>query len=895
MTWFTRIFRRTLYNDLAEEMRLHLEEKTEQFVREGMSHEQARQAARRAFGNTTLIEERSREVWQWPRFESIWADTKYALRQLRKSPGISAVAILTLAFGIGANTAIFTLTWNVVLKSLPVPQPGQLVEYEMRNGDNMMGVSGPEFTLLSQRQKSCISLLAWSSDQPSVRQGTQTTPQWVQLLTGNAFQVLQIQPYLGRAFSEEEEFSKTRGVPALLSYDYWQRQFQGNENVLGQTLYVENHPVTIVGVMPHAFDGLTANLHPAIYLPMSFANALFGKDYLTSPGHFGQFVLGRLKPGMTLAAAAAEASVLDPSMRKDADPGGIYLAQFFKDFHLSVRSGRSGVSWVKMTYERSLLVLELLVLFLLILCAVNTALVLMARVSGRRQEYALRAALGASRFSLVRQVLAEAFLLALPGLAVGILLGWLGSHALVAMLGERGATSAMDLRPNRWILAFNLVSTLVIALGAGLVPALRAAQTAPALDLKAGNRSVASARLGGWAVSMQVAVSVCLLSAALFFGNTLAGLLAANGGLVFKGAVAANVGLASLKLTDAQNAGVFARLADALQSRPGVEAVGFTDLRPLSGESLSTSRMFALDSRGNIHSNPGPTWIQATPGLFTAMGIRVLAGRPLASASSSIQNCVLGQSASEAFFPQENPIGRSIFSSTGGKTDGTVLNPAASCRVVAVVQDARYVSLRKPAPQAVYGLLQASAWNSFSANVVVRAGSDPLALDAVRAAIAGVLPDALAVQPRTFTELADQDLSRERTLVSLAGAFALLALLLTALGLYGLLMRAITLRTREIGVRIALGAQRKSILLTIGRDAFVEVVAGLLTGTFVAVLLRHTVSKLLGLQAHSGFSCLDVASYLLAAMLFLLVLLTAVLPPAFRVAGIDPMEALRAE
>ncbi len=628
MNWLDRLFRRRLYNDLSEEMRVHLEEKTEQLMREGMAREDAERAARRAFGNVALIEEHGREVWQWPRLESIWADVKYALRQLRKSPSISFIAIFTLALGIGANTAIFTLTWDILLKSLPVPNPDRLVNYEMRNGDNpaSIGLSGFEYQILRQRQKSCVDLLAWVSDRVVVRDGNKSAILPIQLLTANSFRVLALQPLLGRPFEEMDEKDGGAGIPAVLSYDYWQREFSGSESAIGRSLVVDGHPVTIIGVMPQAFEGLTANFDPAVYVPMSFGNVLYGAGFTDSSTRFGHFVLGRLEPGTTLKSAAAELSALEPSIRKEADPSGIYLNQFFKDFRLTVREGRSGISWVKMVYARPLLVLEFLALFLLILCALNTALVMLARVSGRQHEYALRAALGARRGRLIREVLVETLLLAVPGLAEGIFLGWFGAQALVDMLGTRGSPQQMDLHLNMTILVFNLAATLVIVFGAGLLPAIRAARIAPALDLKAAQQNIASRRLGGWAITLQIAVSLCLVGAAMLFSGSLARLWSGESGFRFEGAAVAQVDATALKWTKEQNARLAGSLLEALRAEPGVKAVGYTQELPLSGF-LGSSGMFSIDREHRIHSDRDLFYTGVSSGYFAAVGTRILSGR----------------------------------------------------------------------------------------------------------------------------------------------------------------------------------------------------------------------------------------------------------------------------
>jgi predicted permease len=884
--------RRRRYDDLSVSIREHLEEKIDELMEDGMTRAEAERAAKREFGNMALIEQRGRETWQWPMIESLWADARFALRRIWKSPGISLIAILTLALGVGANTAVFTLTWAIILKGLPVPNPGQLVQYAMRKDSSLIGLSGPEYEALRHQQKTSEDILAWTSDKVSVRAAAYVHDEHIQLLTGNAFKLLQIQPYLGDFFSEQQDAGgNSQGTPAVLSYAYWQSQFHGSPNAIGQSLFVNDKPVVVHGVMPQAFEGLTANYVPSIYLPISFGSLLYEKDFQTNPGRLGLYALGRLKPGMTLANAVAETKAIEPSVRKQADPSGIYLNQFFRAFRLDVQSGRSGVSWVKMTYGRPLLVMEMLVVFLLALCCVNTALVMLARVSGRRQEFAMRSALGAQRSSLIRQVLVETVLLIVPGLIGGVFIGWVAANALVAMLGSKGMPSQMDLHPNAIILAVNAASAVLVALGAGLWPALRASKTAPSFDLKAGSHSIASKQMGGLAISLQVAVSLSLISCSVLVAGVLGSLTGEQAGIRPEGAAVAAIDLHSLKLNDAAAADLSSRLLHAAQDESQVEAAGFINAQPFSGF-FGASRVFSIDRDHAIHSDPSIFYLRASSGYFAAGGTRVLEGDP-ARYLSGANMCVLSRSSASFFFPHETALDQLVHFSSWPKPDGTELDLKNACRVTAVVEDVKFVSLRQPAPHIFYEISrpEASAQGYAQMNIlVVRASTDALAIAAIRNVTRQVLPPAAEVKINSMTQLIYQDLSRERMLVSVSTVFAILAMLLTALGLYGLLMRTVTLRTREIGIRVALGAQRRSILLSIGWNTIMQTTLGLLAGTIISFLATRAVRQLLELQSGNNFS-----SLVLGAAALLVVAVFAVVAPARRAASVDPMQALRAE
>ncbi|MFT4112538.1 ABC transporter permease [Silvibacterium sp.] len=893
MNIWGRIFgRKRMERELAEEMRLHVEERAEQLMRsEGLSREEAELRARRAFGNAALTAERSREHWQWPRTEQLLADVKYALRQLAKSPGITLVAVLTLALGIGANTAIFTLTWNIVLRGLPVRDPGRLVVYELRNGDTVHGLSGPLYTLLRARQKTSTDMLAWTdyAKVPVSRNG-QTSLERLQLLTVNSFGMLGLQPQLGRAFSAQD----AQRPVALVSDAYWRSRFGAREDVIGKTLNVSGHVVTIVGVMPAVFQGLTANTHPAVYVPFDFANQLWEKDDTTRvwPEHFGFYVMGRLKPSASLRQAQAELAALEPQLRKDADPAGTYLAQFFKMLRLAVEDGSSGFSWMKTTYRSPLFVLELLVVLLLLLCSINTALVMLARVSGRQQEYALRMVLGARRGRIVQQVLVETLLLIAPGLAGGVLPGWLGAHALSGMLSSNGGPQELALRPNAVIVAVNVGAALLVALGAGLIPAVRAAGAEPATETQMTSRTVSRGQTGGWAIPLQVALSLCLLSTAMLLGRTLMRLTMGHPGFVFENTAAVTVDLTPLQLTDVQGNAFLQRFAAALEAQPGVQSVGFTGMLPLASH-YTVSRTFSLDGHGAVHSDGSMFFASVTPGYFAAAGTRLLEGESPKMLSDA-RVCVLGESLARFFFPDEDALGRVVYFATQGKPDGTVLDPKASCRVVGVAEDAKYVSLRRPMTPVLYELFRLNALSDYApstdADLLVRASSTQLALQAVHRAATDVLPATAVVNARSFAARADDDLSRERMLVWLSGGFSMLALLLTALGLYGLVMRAVTLRTREIGIRVALGAQRGSILIALGRRTVLEVLAGLAAGAVGATLLGRAIARMLATQSPLG-----MGRALLAAGMILLVAVLALIVPGLRALRVDPMRALRSE
>ena len=823
---------------------------------------------------------------------TMFADLRYALRRLRATPGVTLVAVLTLALGLGAGTAMFTLTWNIVLKSLPVPRPHELVEYTMSNGVASPGVSIPVYRLLRERQRSLTGLLAFEDETGiAVRRGAIETRQTVEMLTPDALGLLELAPAAGQGF--------TGDGTALLSDSYARREFGSPESALGQTLVLAEHVVTVVGVLPVGFRGLTANLPPAIYLPIVWARFLDQPDALTRPTDIHFSVLGRLKPGVSFAQALAEAHALDPALRRDADTSG-RLARYFQDFRLTARPGNSGNSWLRATYQTPLLALELLTGLLLLLCAANAALVMLARVSGRRHEYAVALALGAPRRALVRQVLVESVILALPAFALGLLFGALGAHGLVSMLDGNWDPSinpqAIPTRPDAVVVAVSAGLMLLLALGAGLVPAWQTARREPALDLKLGSRTVSPGGSGTWAIALQVALSVAMVSAAWLLGGALLRFSNGHSGFDLDHAATASIDLSPLQPKGADGNVMLKRFADALAAQPGVEAVASLGILPFSGH-YTVSSAFSVDHSYRIHSQSSLYSQMATPDAFRAAGTAVLAADPSFHAlklENDAQTCALSRSLARSFFPGEDPLGRSVYFSTDGVPDGTKLDPKLACRIVAVVEDARYISLRQPAPPMMYEFFHPFVHSIYTdgsgMEVLVRAASTPLAMAALRAAASSTIPREAIIRVQSLRERADADLGRERALVAVSGSFALVALLLTGLGLHGLLMRAATLRRREIGIRLALGATRGRVLSSLAGPTLRGVGMGLIAGCFSAVLLTQALTKLFAPAGPGDFTGCAVASLTLVAVSVL-----SLAAPARRVGRVDPAVALRAE
>jgi putative ABC transport system permease protein len=817
-------------------------------------------------------------------------DLRFALRQLRKSPGYAFVAVLTLALGIGANTAIFLLTYSIVLKSLPVPHPGQLIRYTFRSGSGEVGLSNSQYKALVQRQTAASGLFAWSSDDATLRRNGQPEKIHLGLATGSVFSVLQLHPALGRGLSPQAGQPGSVWQPeAVLSYGYWQSAFHGDSAVLGQTLNIQNNSFSIVGVLPPGFDGVEPDSKIDVLVPLSFNRLLHpGSPMIDMDGAFWLTVMGRLGPGETLALAQANLSAIRAQVNEAADPSHRFLnGGFFSGYTLGVESGRAGQSFLRYRYATPLLALEGLCALIMLLCAVNVALLVVSRVSGRLHEFAMRNALGATRGRLLAQVLTEALLLGIAGLACGGFLGWQLCKILIGIISDPGMPPVLEVRAGLVVVAFSAAISVGAALLAGLWPAWRAAHTAPALDLRQTGSGRSAARFGRWIIPVQVALGVVLLNAALLLAGTLLSYLRQHSGFNAGQTVLADLNLSDAGLPAKMQPAKLDDFLQQLQAMPGVHGAAILSMAPIN-HGFSVAGYYTRDAKGNLRSNQQVWPESVSADYFSVMGTQILQGRAFAAADASGDEvCIISAAAAQFFFPGQSAIGASL-----NAGDGTE-KPAdrAACRIVGIAEDARMKSLLAPAPLVVYELTGHQTGGVYGyATAAVRAANPQLAADAIRRVYARVFPSLPPPRTWLFRDAVNADLSRQRLLSSVSGGFALLALALVATGLYGILARIVVERRREIGIRMALGAQRQQIVSTLARTAVLRITLGVVAGAALAAVTGHLLQSLL-----FGVSAASPVVGVLTLLLLLLVLILAFVFPAGRAASVDPMEAIRDE
>jgi predicted permease len=910
--------RRRKSRDFRREIDAHLALETERLRSEGLGEEEARTAARRAFGNVALAEEHFYESGRWLWWDHLQADVRYGLRMLARSPGFTVIAVLTLALGIGANTAIFTVIEAALLRALPVSQPGQLVLLTDPNAHGHSfgdGGAGPrelleysEFEYLRDHNDVFSGIFAADSSLPQVPvrlsslgggSSEQNDTARVQLVSGDYFSTLGIHALRGRTFTSSVDRARGASPVAVISYAFWQRRFNLDPAALGQTIDIRQTPFTIIGVMPPGFFGETVGDAPEIWAPLTMQAAVYPGVDMLSPVHALQHAhiwleaMARLKPGVTIQQAQANVSVVFRRHLEAEAVAGMTAherADYFGQ-QISLWPGARGAATVRGAMGDPLkLLMGLVGLVLLIACA-NVANLLLARGSARQREFAIRAAIGAGRSRLMRQLLVESLLLAFSGAAAGVLVAPWVSGLLVRMMpgiSTEPAAVHLDLALNMPVLIFALALTVLTALIFGLIPAWRAAR----VDINAMLKSATAAPVarpasprasaGKFLVVGQVAASVILLVAAGLFVHSLARLAEVNLGYKPERLLLVGMNTASAGYQDATVRQFYRRMLDRLAAIPGIHSV-----------SVSTNGLFQGNESGDSvwvegytppqGENPHSRMDHVGPGYFRTLGIPILLGREIEAqdAAPARRVAVINQAFAQAFFPHTDPLGKSIRDVFPG-------NPGEMV-VVGVAANDRSNSLRETFRPRVYIPLFNPLWPHNWVSFEMRTEGDPAAIGtAIREAAAEINPNLLPLEIEALPRLVDRSLGRDRFIARLAAAFALLAALLAGIGLYGVMACTVARRTRDIGIRMALGAAPSEILQSVLRETLLLVGIGVVVGIPAAIAGTRLIKSLL-----FGLGFIDPAALTFAVGLLAAVAVFAGFVPARRAARVDPMAAIR--
>ena len=895
MNWLAHIFRRKeLYGDLAEEMRLHLEERTEQLMSEGLSRKEAEQTARRAFGNSTLLEERSREVWQMPWVESLGTDLKLVFRRLGKSPGFAATVLLTLAIGIGANTAVFSVLNSVLFKPLPYPDAEQLVAVRLiapgaaglADFSSGLRLSPSMYFTFAEENRTFQSLGVWIAGTANVTGLAQPHEVHTASITDGVLQTLRVPPLLGRWLLPAEQNPHGSKV-VMLSYGYWQRRFGGDPAVIGRSIEVDSQLRQIVGVMPQGFRLVNADFD--LLVPLGFDR---NKQILAGFGFQG---VGRLKPGVPITQANADVARMLPIWMDSWSNGPGIDGHFYEIWKITpalrplkdeVIGGIGNVLW---------LVMGTIGVVMLIACT-NVANLLLVRADARQQELAVRAALGAGRARIAWELLLESLCLGLLGGLLGVGIAYEGLRILAAIgpanLPRLGEIS-LDVRS----LGFTLVLSVLSGLLFGSIPALRYARTRTTATLRGAGRTASLSRerlhSRDLLVVAQVAMALVLLVCAMLMIRTFQALRHIEPGFsqpehvqTMRTSIPASLVADPQQVTRIQNS-----IADKLAAIPGVTSVGFASEAPMEGIATNWDEIyFEGKSRGEV--TPLRLFKNVSPDYFRTIGTRLVAGRDLTWTEVYGQRpvAIISENlARESFGTPSAALGKRL----------QEFPDMPWHEVVGVVEDVRENGVQEKAPAMVYWpSMMAGIYgpHTFDAQRTVtfvlrsdRAGTEGL-LSEMRQAVWSVNASLPLASMRTMQEIYSQSLARTSFTLVMLGIAGTMAFVLGIIGIYGVISYAVLQRTREIGIRMALGVQKGRLRWMFIRSALLLTGSGIAIGLAAAAGLMQLMKSLL-----FGVSPLDPFTYVSVLIVLTASAVLASYLPARRAAAVNPVEALRAE
>ena len=866
-----------LGTDIDDELRFHIEERIEENIAAGMSEEEARRDARLRFGNPTVLKESTREkdilVW----LETAMQDLRYAVRGLRRSPGFAATAIVSLGLGIGANTAIFSFVNALLLKQLPVPEPARLVQlagYE----DGKLANSAFSYPFIAELDKTNRSFDGLAGRYPvrvNLTSDGLAEPLNGEVVTGSYFKTLQVKPALGRLLTQEDIDAAAGAPVCVISYSMWQERFAGNPDIVGRKLLLNAHPYTVAGVTEKGFYGPQLQSRIDIQLPVSRMGDFMGGFFSTSNGaamwKSPDFTwlqpLARLKPGPSSAQAQA---MIEPLARAAMKDGKHDKATFLlKDASQGTNSGSD--------FSKPVIVLMAIVSLVLLIACANLASLLLARANVRAKEFAVRLSLGASRGRLVRQLLVESLVIAVSGGLLGLLLTlWIVQTLLAFLNGE--STLRVELDP--LVIGFAILLSLLTAVLFGLVPAWQSARPEIVPELK-GSRGSAQSSLGGvgirrFLIVFQIALSLMILFAAGLLTRTLRSLQTVDLGFDPARVIALNVDPAmnGHRPDDADR--IFDDILSRLRAHQRIAAASLVVVAPLEGSAIALG--FEVPGHLKKSSDVTTNFNMISPGYFKTLSQTLLAGRDFndRDAKKAPLVAIVNKLFVDQYIPGQNPIGRSF-------------KMGSDIEIVGVTSDSRYQDLRETPGPIIY--LPAKQTQSSGYTMLIRTRLDSrAAMSDIRDVIRSVDPRLPIFRVRELRNQIDQGISAERVLSFLSTLFSALATLLCGMGIYGLIAYAVSRRTREIGLRFALGAQKTDVANLFLRESLVLVAAGIAAGIPLALVSTRVMKSLLyGVRPDDpGTLWLTIAIFVVAGLL-------ASLLPVLKAAGIEPVQALRDE
>ena len=825
----------------------------------------------------------------------LWQNLRYSFRVLRKNPGFTAVAILSLALGIGANVAIFTLINALLLRDLPVPHPEHLVELYLVRQGHKITFSYPMFDELERGQRVFSNLIGWSGPWLSnVEVNGVLAQSRVYSATGNYYSELGVAPYLGRLLTSEDvnPHAGSTSQVAVIGYEFWQQRLGGAGDVIGKQIRIEARPFTIVGVTRKWFTGMTPGELPEVTIPITAIPLINSNIGLDNRSSLWVRITARLKDGVTLAQARAQLQSFWPEVllatASTETPG--LRRQTFLSMGLDVSPVRTGVADdLRTRFSRPLYVLSGIVGLILLVACLNLANLMLARAAARSHEMSVRVAIGASRWSLAQQVLEESLLLSLLGALLGLAFAFWGSRLLMLLMTEGSLVQVtLDLAPDLRVLALTVSVALLTGILFGLASAWRASRQDPAVVLQQGARNLAggAGKLGKMLMVSQVALSLVLLLGAGLLVGTFQRLRTLDLGFEKDNLleIALNAkpgGYQGLNMN-----GYHQQLIERVSNLPGVRSADLGDIAipgPAGVEEQQKVSATSEDPNTGFHvmANGVTIW----PGFFNTLGIRLLSGRGFQPADDEKHPhlAVVSKSLAEHLFPHGDAVGQHVRYSFWPDFQ--------NLEIVGVAEDARIFDLRDAAPPVIYlSYLQLPPPWAQSGNLYVRAEKNPEALATTIGHEIDSLGHEYALRASTVDQMMNRVLVNERVIALLSGFFAALALLLASIGLYGLMSYGVTRRTREIGVRVALGAQQGSVRWMVLRETLALTLSGIAIGIPSGLAASRLIASML-----FGLSPSDLSTIVTACLLLLGVAFLAGYLPARKASSIDPILALRAE
>lgn len=892
MAWYTRALnllrRNRVSNDIAREMSFHVAERADDLINAGMDPADAAREAQRRFGHRTTLHETTRDTNMLTWLESFLSDLKHASRVLRASPGFTVVAVVSLALGIGANTAIFSLINAVMVRALPVESPEQLVTIA---GDSFGSeLNYPLWEKLRDIKTGLASSAAYSSTEWDLSSGGQVRIAKGSWVTGEYFSTLGISPAAGRLITRTED---TRGCApvAVLGYGFWQSEYGGSTSAIGKNISLTGKSFTIMGVAPQGFFGAEVGRVVQVYAPLCAQEGI-ATGSLDALRHmwFLSFI-GRLAPGTTIAqvnttVAAALPSILEAGLAPVEYQDAL---KNLKSHRISFAEGVTALSSLRQTYSKALLVLMTVVSMVLLIGCANVANLLLARAATREREVAVRFALGASRGRVLRQLLTETMLLTALGAAAGVLFAKWSSSLLVQLLSSGGMAVGLDVPIDGRVLLFTTVVATLTGLLFGLAPAWRATRTNPQEAMRANARGIASGHsrfsAGKALVIGQIALSLVLVVGAGLLLGTFNRLSNMDPGFVSDNVLLVNTNVQNTGFGMDQVKQFPEELMQRIRTIPGVASASASEITPISGSAWNG--MMAVP--GFTPKSPKESMVylnQVTGDYFKTLGTRVVAGRSFDARDrvGTQRVALVNESIARKFFADQNPVGKQFRLPSPRQQE----KAAPAFEIIGVVEDAKYATL-KEAPRAVayLAMSQSEELRPFMSFAVRSTGNTQVLTSAITAMAVQSSPRILL----SFKKLDDQiasSLTRERLLATLSAFFGILALLLATIGLYGTISYGVSRRRNEIGIRLALGAERAKVLRMVLGEAARLLVIGIAIGGAGAMAGSHYLASFLfGVQPN------DAPTLLMSAAILAIVALMAGAIPAWRAARLDPMLALR--